>query len=94
MSHPVEHFMKDAMELIELSYQSGFEAGTHTKETFDRKVSNVKGMLTEFADFLKDYKPVILTEQNIRAYTNGIHLVTDDELANLFLLKTGYDEKD
>ena len=89
---PVEDIIAEAKISVIDAYNRGFNHGVEKQTIVNERLADPRNILRDFITFVKGFKLVMYDD--VKMYSNGEHLITDDSLISNFLLRTDYENKD
>lgn len=89
---PVEDIIAEAKISIIDAYNRGVNHGIEKQTIVNERLANPRNILRDFITFVKGFKLVIYDD--VKMYSNGEHLITDDSLISNFLMRTDYENED
>lgn len=89
---PVEDVIEEMKILIVHTYERGVQDGIQKQNAVNNRLADPRNILRDFITFVKGFKLVIYDD--VKMYSNGEHLITDESLISNFLMRTDYEEKD
>jgi len=91
-TEPIDDLISESTIAVVDAYERGVIHGMEKQNEVNKRLADPKNILRDFITFVKGFKLVIYDD--VKMYSNGEHLITDESLISNFLMRTDYEEKD